>query len=555
MIMKNILKITFALALAACIGTSCIKETFPQGSGITKEQLGEAVEAQMWGLPASLNTVGTLSSSYHFDWGYLSIGMIRDIMCNDMSNPASGYDWYSAWSSNISQGENYLVTQFTWYYYWQSLKGANDLIGLVKKKSELTLSEKQALAVGYCYRALFYLDLGRMYEFKPNAGNTSGTPGLTVPWVDENTTESEASSNPRIGKTILAGKIEADLQAAVKLFADVEGDPDYRERTSKSLPDSSVAHGLLARLYLWLGDIDKKYYTMAATQAQEALNSSTNYYTVTTEEQWTSATSGFNTDLDSWMWTNTTTEEDAVVKTGLLNVVSWLSSETTYGYASAGPFRTADVNFYNQISDTDFRKLSWKAPQGSDLAAKNTYCVDASFQKKIPELASLKFRPGKGDGETPNVGSATSFPLMRAEEMHFIHMEALCHTAPAQALQELNQFMQTYRDPEYSFNSTNRSALLNEIIFQKRVEFWGEGIIYFDFKRLNLGVFRGYPGTNHYEDARFNTVDSYNDISVDVNGLAPWMNFVIVRSEGNSNPSIINNPDPSDTIDLWVEEQ
>ena len=31
-----------------------------------------------------------------------------------------------------------------------------------------------------------------------------------------------------------------------------------------------------------------------------------------------------------------------------------------------------------------------------------------------------------------------------------------------------------------------------ELILQKRIEFWGEGIIYWDYKRLELSVTRGY---------------------------------------------------------------
>jgi hypothetical protein len=59
---------------------------------------------------------------------------------------------------------------------------------------------------------------------------------------------------------------------------------------------------------------------------------------------------------------------------------------------------------------------------------------------------------------------------------------------------------------------------------------------------LGKGVTRGYVGTNHYEDARLNT-----------DGLAPWMNFCIVRTEHNANPAVVSNPDPSDLIDPWQE--
>ena len=50
-----------------------------------------------------------------------------------------------------------------------------------------------------------------------------------------------------------------------------------------------------------------------------------------------------------------------------------------------------------------------------------------------------------------------------------------------------------------------------ELILQKRIEFWGEGIIYWDYKRLELSVTRGYSGTNCPVGYRMN---SKEDIAV-----------------------------------------
>ena len=100
--------------------------------------------------------------------------------------------------------------------------------------------------------------------------------------------------------------------------------------------------------------------------------------------------------------------------------------------------------------------------------------------------------------------------------------------------------MKKYRYDTYSYvaNDANGGSLLEEVLLQKRIEFWGEGIIFYDYKRLNHAVTRAYEGSNHFTDSRFNT-----------NGLAPWMCFCIVRSENNANPACISNPDPSDTVE------
>ena len=83
-----------------------------------------------------------------------------------------------------------------------------------------------------------------------------------------------------------------------------------------------------------------------------------------------------------------------------------------------------------------------------------------------------------------------------------------------------------------------------EIVFQKRVELWGEGLSFFDIKRLNYPVTRGYAGTNHIEEARFNTTTR-----------PAWMNYVIVRTEEDGNAGVrgYNNPDPTGLYQVWTE--
>ena len=196
------------------------------------------------------------------------------------------------------------------------------------------------------------------------------------------------------------------------------------------------------------------------------------------------------------MWGARVQKEDDVVKSGIINWTSWMSGEAAYGYAGAGPVPMADVRFYNKISDKDFRKLSWKAPKGSALESQNEYC-NPSSAVDMAEYASLKFRPGSGNVSDYNVGSATSFPLMRIEEMYFIEAEAAAHLNASDGVSLINSFMKGYRYPSYECKVTNQDDVVEEIVFQKRVELWGEGQSFFDIKRLNLPVTRAYEGSMH----------------------------------------------------------
>ena len=62
----------------------------------------------------------------------------------------------------------------------------------------LDATQKSYLGFAYAYRAMFYLDLVRLYEFKENNYTEApGVLGLGVPIVLPETTEAEAKNNPR----------------------------------------------------------------------------------------------------------------------------------------------------------------------------------------------------------------------------------------------------------------------------------------------------------------------------------------------------------------------
>ena len=65
-----------------------------------------------------------------------------------------------------------------------------------------------------------------------------------------------------------------------------------------------------------------------------------------------------------------------------------------------------------------------------------------------------------------------------------------------------------YKRQDYNYTFTNKADLIEEIIYQKRVEFWGEGLEYIDNRRLNIPVDRtdetwGAENNNHFSAGKF----------------------------------------------------
>jgi hypothetical protein len=87
------------------------------------------------------------------------------------------------------------------------------------------------------------------------------------------------------------------------------------------------------------------------------------------------------------------------------------------------------------------------------------------------------------------------------------------------------------RNPAYVLSANTGQALVDEILFQRRIELWGEGFRFYDLKRTNSPLDRS--GANH-DSAIVNGV-----INVPVTDKR-WQ-WLIPRAEINANPLIVQN--------------
>lgn len=534
--MKTIFKSTLLLAVAAGMGlTSCVEEVYPTSS-VTQDQLAsseKAGEAMIFAMPGFMVNWNTSGGEWHGDFGYSSMMHIRDCMTGDMSILGAGlnYNQWGNYTEIVYLGQNYASVQRIWNYYTQQVLACNKALRHYYEGIEGDYNQG-ARATALAFRALTYLDMARWYEFLPN-NNTSAVniegndvTNLTVPIVTENTTEEEARNNPRATRDEMFNFILSDLQYAEQNI----GKAGYG---TALLPDLGCVYGLYARLYMWVEN-----YAKAAEYAEKAISASG--CQPLNQEAWTNTNTGFNSpDNTSWMWGLKFEKENGAVGTGICNWTSMMSPEADYGYAAVGACPIVDARMYARISDTDFRKLSWITPGVTSLVYDFPLIEEKyrGYYVNYFPYCSIKFRPGMGNTTDPNVGSATAVPVMRVEEMWFIYIEAIAHSNPAQGKALIEQWMQTYRDPKYTCSASSMEDVVEEIVFQKRVELWGEGQTLWDIKRLNYSVVRDYEGTNFYEDSRKNTV-----------GRPAWMNMVLVQTEGNNNAAVAkwNNPDIPD---------
>lgn len=548
--LTNIFKTT-AVALGAVVALSgCIRETLPKEGAITEGQLmaGQAevvAENLLKGIPSGL--MSYISGWEHTDFGYHSVGIYNDYACGLMvsncwqiGNPAGYCRFYPA-AYSWGYAPNSAMPSHVWYNYYPQIKACNDVIRVVGENEDL----KHYVGIARTYRAMMYLDLARMFEclYAENENNPNyeseqiAVAGLTVPIVDENLDEQGAKNNPRATREEMFNFIFADLAFAEEALAEYVP-------TSITNPDLSVVYGLYARAYLWLGGFEdglsgelpegKAAYAKAAEYARLAIDAHGG--AVLSENEWTNTSTAFNTPASSWMW-GLQHSVDTVIN-NLFQFTAHMAIEADYGYAPLSQPGVSSLD-YERLSDTDFRKKLMKGPETTYAEFAPYTSMTADEFNALAPYVFFKFRPANGNRTEYKAAGAVALPLMRCEEMYFIEMEAIAHTQGNDAaMMQLIQFMQANRDPNYACKTND---IVDEIIFQKGIEFWGEGIKMYDMKRLDKGYKAAYEGTNYYESARFN-----------LNGRAPWWTYCIPKDETDMNKAAAAqgaNPNPTQAFD------
>ena len=569
------------VSLLAFTTTGCLEEALPTGNTQTADQVKHADKSSfLLAIPAYMTTYST---NYQYDTGFSGFGVMRDVMTTDLPVYDYTFDYFADFGYMDYLG-NYPLQTLFWRRYYYLLQKANSVISVCDRDPEG--EDGVALGTALTYRAMVYMDLMRLYEYKSTGvarldeyAETNGLYGLTVPLITESTTEAESRNLPRDPFEHMWRFIMTDLNDAET------GLRNTHTVSSKDMITLGVVYGMKARLWLEIAtrlylhaddlaavinaesnpdydDVDKlnirtadECYEQAALYARKSINEG---YTPVTTNEWYDPTSGFNTPNNSWMWCIIVNSNNGLASNlTWQSIPSYLAPEATYGvsyYVYAG-YRMIDARLFSEMNVNDWRRDTWIDPtEVADETAFNTkYAKTTQFDfdewSNYKAYCGFKFHPAQGAMDVSTTGNTTCTPLMRIEEMYLIEAEATAHCQGAGAgKQLLENFMNTYRmkpGTNYVCPGAGLEDVVDDVFRQKRIEFWGEGIIMWDYKRLEKAVTRGYPGTNHLEQYRFN---SYPE------KVAPWMTLYIPDRVFQLNPACKLNPDPTLAIpDVWQE--
>lgn len=525
---KTIFHLLATAAVSATVLTGCIEETFPEGGTATSEQIGasaSALEASVNGIPSQM-VQGYLvygTQTNETDLAYPGLMLVQSNLLGDIVPVEYGYNWWWSYNGDYNMGANTYYSYLPWFTCYQFIKSANDVIASVDINDESLSDEMKGYAgIAYACRAFDYYMLMVLYQPMENIyTDCSKVLGLTVPIVTETTTNDIAKNNPRATQEELTAFMLSDLDKAEACFANFTP-------ASKTFPSLAVVYGLKARIYMWNED-----YANAADYARRAIEACGGV--PMTANEWNNATTGFNTATSGWMWYLHPSPSNMG---NLANFTGHIASESAWGYADLYE-PMIDRSLYDKIAYTDFRKQAWLDPDRSSFDYQSPRGADWLAEK--PDYLSLKFRCASGNTTDFMTGGSVDIPVMRIEEMYLIEAEAIgASQGVAAGVARLNSFMQSYRQPDYNFQTSDLRTFQLEVLTQMRVEFWGEGIAFPAAKRLKVDVIQNYEGTN----------EPIDQLKINCRGGKPNWTLVIPYTETDANSALqgMNNPDPTSAI-------
>jgi len=423
------------------------------------------------------------------------------------------WQWDDIMNMRFLNLDQYRTSDLMWMYAYTIIAQANDLLPSVEAAAG-SEEEKQFIRASLLtLRAHGYWRLLQCYAPRWQDSD-NGQKKCIVLRLDRN-----ISSAPLASMGEVLDQMYVDMDEAIELYQQ-----SGLKRTYKWEPDINVAYGVYARLALLKNDWQKAY--------DMSLKALEGYPLMSNDEEH----GGFATANGEWLW--------GAVNMNPLYYFSYGIFYTCNGYQAYngqyGGGGAINIDLYHQIPDSDTRKywflgdnadspieakywwntdpdrkytvasyggmtdtsltnarlkrslLKWLNEHNPDPTVfANPYAVPEGIKVDNAQIlyslgAQLKFWC-KGLGSVNvDLGDVC---WMRAAEFYLTAAEAAAELGKTADAQRLLNDINKKRDPEYNCTASGQ-ALIDEARLYRRIELWGEGFNWFDFKRWNMPIDR-----------------------------------------------------------------
>tara|TARA_B100000963_G_scaffold102191_1_gene88438 strand:- start:6560 stop:7987 length:1428 start_codon:yes stop_codon:yes gene_type:complete len=472
--MRNLIKL-YSLIFASLLIVSCGDEDLEPTLAMDKDTASGIQNAD--DLRSVLNSAyNRMTSSGYYMRDFIVMGEVRTD--NMFANMNSGR--FS--SSDMNHPS-------TGYGPWATIYRVIAITNIVANVDVASLEGNPAeinhlIGQAHALRALCHFDLLRNYgqHFIDGQG---GANSLGVPYVK--TYKDPANLQPA-RDTVLSNvtDIMADFQGGIALMNDAYD-------VSTSYMTRSGAYALMARAALYFGAVNNDFYSTAGAAAKWVIDNSSaapvssaafkaSYYT--------------DNAINSLFELEATGTDNPGI-----NGLAYMYRGSSYGDVRILTGTGTNPDLFDILTATDVR---------------GEVNGMIGYQQNYPTII----------GKYPTTNGSDNVTVIRVEEMHLIYAEALLRAGNASgALTYLNNVPNLRNAPTYT------SATLDNILTERRKEFYGEGLRFYDLTRNGKDM----P-----------LIDSTLQLNDDLTGTPPAFGsyryaYPISLSERNANPNIVQN--------------
>lgn len=464
-----------------------------------------------------------------------------------------GINWYP-WKSMSLQTSTYC--QSAWMYCYNFVGQANTIIASMESCEGEEADRKFIEAQARTFRAFGFIKAMQWFGPRWQDSNNGAKPSIVL--------RLEPGTGPAPLGTMneVIDAIYDDLSKAETLFTE-----SGKSRRASYEPDIYVAYGLHARAALLKNDwATAQAMAHKAREGREVM-SMDEYF------------AGFIVENDEYMWTNF--ENDIYYS----SPGSWFSCTGSYPCNWQRGF-SINIDLYNQLDPNDMRRQLYfmpdrvkevsQIPGYEDVADitpedfwsdENTLVAEVNCYNsdKIYKLAcgfvqlAANNNPYSGIADmvrwpycvspqpqptSMNFGASvklwsygaygnSAYPYMRAAEMYLTEAEAAYMNGDMATAKQCLTAVNSKRIPDYAC-VTDGEDLLDEIRVTRRIELWGEGFNFPDFKRWNLPFSKRKFESNNPNSG--NCAPAYA-FSVETSTNNGWR-LAIPQQEIDANPGI-----------------
>ncbi len=458
----KIKKIILSFMVLSFMVSSCEKdflETAPTdalSAGVMFDSYAGA-QLALNGMYAKMFYYGTQGGRLgHHGAGYFGNVLDIDLMGEDMARWDRGYGWYTAtygWISHRTPDGG--VNGGRWSFFYELINNANIILFYADEIDDATAGEiANVKAQALVMRALCYHWVVQKHAKPYHTGVDN--PGVPI------YTEPTQEGHPRASVGEVYDRITQDLEDAITYF-NATADPMAQRHISHST--LAVAYGLQARVALTMHD-----FGTAISAADNAIANAPG--SLFTPADFASNPDQLfnNASASEWFWGFVINEEQTPYYASFISHM-----DARYmSYASLGGQVMLNHELYDAMTPTDVRRGLWVSPE--EAVEGDDYLMAYNNKKFLATDISAPM--------------ASDLHVMRLAEMYLIKAEAAARSGDDGTAQSALNDLVSNRDPAFDGTTNTGDALIEEIMFHRRIELWGEGFRYFDLKRTDTPLRR-----------------------------------------------------------------